>query len=67
MAEAERSPSRALGGATLPTLRRLRVASLDRLLREVSRVQPDSTRASVLADLDSAGNRVSWLDALSCA
>jgi hypothetical protein len=47
-------------GATLAVLRRLRVASLDRLLREVARVQPESSRATLLAELAAAGDRVAW-------
>jgi hypothetical protein len=46
--------------ATLAVLRRLRVASLDRLLREVARVQPECTRATLLAELAAAGERVTW-------
>jgi hypothetical protein len=49
----------ATGGA-LQTLRRLRVASLDRLVREVVRADPRSSRAVVLAELKAAGHRVGW-------
>jgi hypothetical protein len=45
---------------SLMTLRRLRIASVDRLVREVTRVDSSATRASVLAELESAGNRVAW-------
>lgn len=45
---------------SLLTLRRLRIASIDRLVREVARVEPSATRASVLAELESAGKRVGW-------
>jgi hypothetical protein len=45
----------------LPTLQRLRVASFERLVREVLRVDPEATRASVLAELDAAGDNVRWL------
>ncbi len=45
----------------LPTLQKLRVASFERLVREVLRVDPDATRASVLAELDAAGDNVRWL------
>jgi hypothetical protein len=51
---------RVLRGLVLPTLRRLRVASLDRLIREVSRVQPQASRAAILAELESAGDGVRW-------
>jgi hypothetical protein len=45
----------------LPTLQKLRVASFERLVREVLRVDPEATRASVLAELDAAGDNVRWL------
>lgn len=45
----------------LPTLKKLRVASFERLVREVLRVDPEATRASVLAELDAAGDNVRWL------
>ena len=45
----------------LPALQRLRVASFERLVREVLRVDPEATRASVLAELDAAGDNVRWL------
>ena len=45
---------------SLLTLRRLRIASIDRLVREVLRLEPKATRASVLAELEAAGKRVSW-------
>lgn len=51
----------ARAASTLPTLRRLRVASFERLVREVLRSDPHSTRASILAELDAAGERVRWL------
>jgi hypothetical protein len=44
----------------LPTLRRLRIASVDRLVREISRVEPAATRAGVLAELEAAGTSVTW-------
>ncbi len=46
---------------TLPTLQKLRVASFERLVREVLRVDPEATRASVLAELDAAGDHVRWI------
>jgi AAA ATPase domain len=45
----------------LPTLQKLRVASFERLVREVLRIDPEATRASVLAELDAAGENVRWL------
>jgi len=45
----------------LPTLQKLRVASFERLVREVLRLDPEATRASVLAELDAAGDNVRWL------
>jgi hypothetical protein len=47
--------------AALPALQRLRVASFERLVREVLLVDPEATRASVLAELDAAGDNVRWL------
>jgi Cdc6-like AAA superfamily ATPase len=44
----------------LPLLRRLRIASLDRMVREAARVDPAATRASVLAELEAAGDKVRW-------
>jgi hypothetical protein len=45
---------------SLLTLRRLRIASIDRLVREVIRLEPKATRASVQAELEAAGKRVGW-------
>lgn len=47
--------------SALPTLQKLRVASFERLVREVLRVDPEATRASVLAELDAAGDHVRWI------
>jgi len=47
--------------SALPTLQKLRVASFERLVREVLRVDPAATRASVLAELDAAGDHVRWI------
>lgn len=61
--EEDMAPRTAIGVPSqhsLSTLRRLRVASVDRLVREVTRVEPSATRASVLAELESAGARVAW-------
>lgn len=59
---AEVEPSVALGPSehSLLTLKRLRVASIDRLVREVIRLEPKATRASVQAELEAAGKRVGW-------
>jgi hypothetical protein len=51
------TPSNAIA---LPTLRRLRIASVDRLVREISRVEPGATRSAVLAELEAAGAKVTW-------
>lgn len=55
-------PAAAVGASehSLLTLRRLRIASIDRLVREVLRVEPKATRASVQAELEAAGKRVGW-------
>ncbi len=45
---------------SLLALRRLRIASVDRLVREVIRLEPKATRASVLSELEAAGNTVGW-------
>jgi hypothetical protein len=45
---------------SLLTLKRLRIASIDRLVREVIRLEPKATRASVQAELEAAGKRVGW-------
>jgi len=55
------SPGAVASASALPTLRRLRVASFERLVREVARLDPASTRASILAELDAAGESVRWL------
>ena len=44
----------------LALLRRLRVASLDRVVREVTRLDPQATRASVIAELEASPNEVRW-------
>lgn len=58
--EPEEAPALASSEHALLTLRRLRVASLERLVREVTRIDPAATRASVLLELESAGRRVAW-------
>jgi hypothetical protein len=51
----------------LAVLARLRVASVDRLVREVTRAHPGATRASTLAALETTGDRVRWIGtALVC-
>jgi hypothetical protein len=47
-------------GPALGMLLQLRVASLDRLVREVARVHGPHTRAAVLAELELAAARVQW-------
>jgi hypothetical protein len=56
-----RRPALPERATALPTLQKLRVASFERLVREVLRVDPQATRASVLAELDAAGEHVRWL------
>ncbi|HEX2869892.1 MAG TPA: hypothetical protein VHP33_01525 [Polyangiaceae bacterium] len=58
----EVDPPLALGPSehSLLTLKRLRIASIDRLVREVIRLEPKATRASVQAELEAAGKRVGW-------
>jgi hypothetical protein len=48
-------------GIALGVLRRLRVASIDRLVREVARVDRAATRASTLLELQQASDRVAWI------
>lgn len=43
-----------VGAGAMDVLLRLRVASVDRILREVSRIHPGATRADVLSDLQAA-------------
>jgi hypothetical protein len=47
-------------GTALALLRRLRIASLDRVVREVIRLDPQATRASVLAELERGSGMVRW-------
>jgi hypothetical protein len=47
-------------GTTLTLLRRFRIASLDRIVREVMRTDPQATRASVIAELEQNANEVRW-------
>lgn len=48
-------------GIALGVLRRLRVASVDRLVREVLRVDRAASRASTLLELQQASDRVAWI------
>jgi hypothetical protein len=48
-------------GVALLVLRRLRVASLDRLLREVARLDATATRTATLLELQRAGDVVHWI------
>ena len=41
-------------------LAQLHIASIDRLVREVARVKPDTTRAQVLSAVEAMGTRVRW-------
>jgi hypothetical protein len=47
-------------GMALAMLKRLRVASLDRVVREVIRVDPGATRTSVIAELERTPSEVHW-------
>jgi hypothetical protein len=58
--EVEPAPTHGPSEHSLLTLKRLRIASIDRLVREVIRLEPKATRASVQAELEAAGKRVSW-------
>jgi hypothetical protein len=51
------------GGEALGVLSRLRVASVDRVVREVCRMQPSRTRRDVLAELRVDAHRVRWYGA----
>lgn len=44
----------------LTLVRRLRIASLDRVVREVTRLDPHATRASVVAELEASSSEVRW-------
>lgn len=56
----EANPAPRVTGSALAILRRLRVASFERLVREVGRVEPASTRATIQAELETAGERIRW-------
>jgi hypothetical protein len=59
-ADAGPAADAAQSGLAIPLLLRLRVASLDRLVREVGRIDPRATRSSVLSELERASDRVQW-------
>jgi hypothetical protein len=54
------APATSTAGAALMLLNRFRVASLDRIVREVVRADPRATRASVIAELEQNANSVRW-------
>jgi hypothetical protein len=47
-------------GAALMLLRRFRIASVDRVVREAMRADPRATRATVIAELEQSSNEVRW-------
>jgi hypothetical protein len=47
-------------GTALGVLRRLRVASLDRVVREVMRADPRASRTSVVAELNASSSEIAW-------
>lgn len=51
----------------LAVLKRLRVASVERIVREVRRIEPQTTAASVARDLARAGADVRWYGPRLCA
>ncbi len=54
-------------GISIAVLMRLRVASLDRLVREAARLERTATRSSVLRELEQAGDRIRFIGgALVC-
>jgi len=55
----EQAPARTTKTA-LALVRRLRIASLDRVVREVTRLDPQATRASVVAELEASPGEVRW-------
>ena len=66
--ETTQTPGAVPSGSAMAALLRLRVASLDRLVREAARVDLRSSRSSVLAELERATDRVQWFGtALVCA
>ena len=61
--QAAPTPDATQSKLAMATLSRLRVASLDRLVREVARLDRHSTRSSVLQELEHAQDRVQWFGA----
>jgi hypothetical protein len=59
--DASAPTGRPSSGLVLSALTRLRLLSLDRLMREIVRVEPSATRASILSELDSLSDRVRWV------
>lgn len=57
--EDETSPGPAAAGLSLTILTRLRLASLDRVVREATRIDPRATRGTVLNELEAAKS-VRW-------
>jgi len=53
-------PPEATSKGALALVRRLRIASLDRVVREVTRLDPLATRASVVAELEASSHEVRW-------
>jgi hypothetical protein len=58
--EGSPSPGATAQGSAMSVLLRMRLASLDRLVREVARIDRQATRASVLLELEHARDRVQW-------
>jgi hypothetical protein len=56
----KRNPRKDNAGVAITLLASLRVASLDRIVREAIRSDPTQTRASVIASLKEAGAAVRW-------
>jgi hypothetical protein len=59
--EAPVPPVRPTSGLVLSALTRLRLLSLERLVREIVRVDRFATRASILSELESLSHRVRWV------
>jgi len=60
-------PMAARSGTAMAVLLRLRVASLDRLVREAARIDKTATRSSVMLELERGRERIAWVGtALVC-
>jgi hypothetical protein len=59
-ARAKPAPLEPTTKGALALVRRLRIASLDRVVREVTRLDPLATRASVVAELEASSHEVRW-------